>query len=311
MVRSSLIALLVSGAVVAGCETDLGSCDEAAARTVYFSNSGKPLYGGQALVVSYCTTGCHSASAEGKDRRGVPAGLDFDMNLAGSDAELVALLKAGQHNVYEWRGEAYEWVEAQTMPPPGLKRSGVEYATLDGEMLPGLDEAAGHELLRNWLSCGAPVVEKSQQPTPTSSPGDACTEGAVGDCRVEQDAMPIEPRWSSLYSRYFGDGATCRGCHETEAQASAFNTTFVMGSTAQSAYDSMVGVMTDADGVCGGQTIVVAGSAEQSNLVHKLERQLPDGGGICGAPMPLSGQKTPASVLQAVRDWIDAGAMNN
>ncbi len=315
MLRSSTIGLLLAGATLGACETDLGPCDYDEARTVYFNSSGTPYYGGQALVAEYCDS-CHGARSEGAARVGAPAGLNFDMTVAQGDIMALAHLRAGQQNIFDWRGEAQEWVEAGTMPPPGERfiRSGAQYSDLEGNILPGLDSAEGKSLLRNWLSCGSPVVERSEPPVLEQVAGAECNNGTeeVGDCRVlKEETVVIEPNWSSLYSNYFGKGATCLACHQTQAQADAFGTTFVMGSSAQTAYDAMVGVMTDSAGDCSGQIIVVENDPDASNLVHKLEGEGAGGAEVCGDPMPATGAAAPGAVVQAVRDWISAGAENN
>ena len=315
MLRNSIIGLLLAGATLSACETDLGPCDEEAARTVYFNTSGTPYYGGQALVAEYCDS-CHGARSVGAARVGAPAGLNFDMTVAQGDAMAIEHLRAGQQNIFDWRGEAQEWVEAGTMPPEGERfvRSGAFYVDNAGNVLPGLDEDEGQELLRNWLSCGSPVVERSLVPMSTMSPGQICTSGAgeVGDCRYSRvETLMVDPNWSSLYENYFGKGTTCLACHQTQAQADAFGTTFVMGNTAQTAYDAMVGVMTDSAGECAGQTIVVASDPDASNLVHKLEGMGPGDAALCGDPMPYGGTPAPSLLVDAVRDWISAGAQND
>ncbi len=165
--------------LLSGCaETDLGPCDEAAARRVVHDERGYPYYAGQALVHASCGQAafCHSAAAEEKNRWGVPAGLDFDMDLASVDptggpptaaeTRLRERLATGRRNVRDWGGAFYDSVESGWMPPYG--RATVEalggisrywYAD-DGSRLPRIDDAEGLAVLRNWLSCGAPVVER-------------------------------------------------------------------------------------------------------------------------------------------------------
>lgn len=310
MLRASISWIFWAGIALSACESDLGPCDESAARAVYFDSLGTPYYAGQAQVAAYCTNGCHSANAERGARVGAPAGLDFDVPVAGSDAEALSHLRAGQMNIFEWRHEAYEWAEAQTMPPEGFIRSGASFTDVSGAALPGLDQREGQEALRNWLSCGVPVIERSTPPMGAQSPGDLCAAGEVGDCRVSKGSGGLESTWTSIYDSYLGK-STCLACHETSAQATAFGTTFVMGDNATTAYDAMVGVMTNAAGVCAGDTIVVSGDADASNLVHKLEGQMPDGSSICGSPMPFGGRGPSSAIIQAVRAWIDAGALNN
>ncbi|MEQ1502607.1 MAG: hypothetical protein ABMB14_10265 [Myxococcota bacterium] len=56
-----------------------------------------------------------------------------------------------------------------------------------------------------------------------------------------------------------------------------------------------------------GEVLVVAGDADASYLVAKLE----DAAGIAGSPMPPPfGGLDPADI-QLIRDWIDAGALDD
>ncbi len=169
--------LLLTGLTACG-PSDLGPCDEAAAHRVVYDERGYPYYAGQALVHSSCGQAafCHSAVAEGKTRWGAPKGLDFDMEIASVDPsggmptpfemQLRDHLAAGRRNVRDWGGALYDTVQSGWMPPKG--RAGQEalggaskywYAD-DGSQLPPIGEAAGLHVLRNWLSCGAPVVER-------------------------------------------------------------------------------------------------------------------------------------------------------
>ncbi len=179
--------VMLAGVVLSACETDLGPCDDAAARTVYYSAAGTPSYGGQALTATYCALKCHSVTASGSLREGVPAELDFDMLVAGDDPALIERLRAGQAKLFEWRAEASAWVEAGTMPPAGQPRSGANYEDVSGVSLPGLDEPEGQEMFRNWLACGLPVVERSEPASGGQSAGDQCSSGQVGDCVVSRE----------------------------------------------------------------------------------------------------------------------------
>ncbi len=175
----ALLGCFVFYLLLPGCaETELGPCDEAAARRVVHDERGYPYYAGQALVHSSCGQAafCHSAAAEGQRRWGAPKGLDFDMDLASVDPgagmptpremQLRDRLAAGRRNVRDWGGAFYDSVESGWMPPYG--RATVEalggvsrywYAD-DGSRLPRIDDYEGLAVLRNWLSCGAPVVER-------------------------------------------------------------------------------------------------------------------------------------------------------
>ncbi|MDE2882464.1 MAG: hypothetical protein OXP70_11455 [Acidobacteriota bacterium] len=52
--------------------------------------------------------------------------------------------------------------------------------------------------------------------------------------------------------------------------------------------------------------LVEPGDAESSYLVHKLEGRM----GIVGDRMPPSGDPLTDAEIAAIRDWIDAGALN-
>jgi hypothetical protein len=58
---------------------------------------------------------------------------------------------------------------------------------------------------------------------------------------------------------------------------------------------------------CGGKTLVLPGSPDQSYLVEKLR-----GGSICeGEQMPLEADPLPAAGLRTFVNWICAGAPDN
>lgn len=52
--------------------------------------------------------------------------------------------------------------------------------------------------------------------------------------------------------------------------------------------------------------LVEPGDADNSYLVHKLEGRM----GIVGDPMPPRGDPLGADEIAAIRDWINAGALN-
>jgi len=160
----ALAALL--GAFGAGCQTDLGPCDVQAARSIVYTDDslGSPAYAGQALIIQSCGSGsyCHAASAT--DRLGVPAGLDFDLRLA-TTAEETERLRDDQWTVYRFRDSIYEEVRHGYMPPGAV---GAEVAAAGPRYrdLPPLDSAEARSVLRNWLSCGVPVVERMADDRP-------------------------------------------------------------------------------------------------------------------------------------------------
>ena len=153
----------IAALLLCGCAPDLGECDIEVAKQVYYTDDEVrlPAYGGQALVEASCGGGafCHSEAATGPARYGVPAGLDFDVSIAET-ADQTARLRSGIARVREWRSGVWREVHAGTMPPgeigEAIRAGGLPYAEL-----PPLPTAEGKEILRNWLACNAPIVERA------------------------------------------------------------------------------------------------------------------------------------------------------
>jgi len=114
----------------------------------------------------------------------------------------------------------------------------------------------------------------------------------------------ILPTFDSIYSNLLTTSATCHGA------TMSFPGQSLNLSTADAAYAALVRQPAYATGECKGSTLVVPSDCENSLLYQKL---LPEGmqRNACGAPMPYpTGQPpTPAATIQAVCDWITAGAM--
>ncbi len=166
--------------LLCGCNGEtLGPCDEAAAKRVVYDERGYPYYAGQALVHASCGQAafCHSAAAEGRARWGAPHGLDFDMDISSvsettvpltpPEARLRERLRNGRRNVLQWGESFYDSVESGWMPPYGRAtldaHAGISryWFADDDSRLPRVDDAEGLVILRNWLACGAPVVERT------------------------------------------------------------------------------------------------------------------------------------------------------
>lgn len=97
--------------------------------------------------------------------------------------------------------------------------------------------------------------------------------------------------WSQIIS------PVCLSCHGPGEGG------LVMGQTTTSFRTATVGQASS----CGSQAYIVAGDADASYLVKKIEGQA----GICGARMPFGGPYLSPTQINLIRDWIDAGALDN
>jgi len=291
---------LAFAALLAGCSVDLGACDMSVATHVVYDEAGLPAYEGQSQLAVSCGNGsfCHSRAARGDDRFGAPAGLDFDVQLASADASAGDLerLAAAISEVRDHRESIYLEVRTGRMPPFGeatlVAHAGVpRFADAEGTRVPFVDSFEGLAVLRNWLACGAPVVERTEG------------SGTVGDVVPPLDTGALEPRFTSIYERVLSP--LCgESCHSPEAPDFLAEHQLDL-STPRVAYDALVdvGAMGSA---CDAGTRVVPGDPAASLLLQKLA-----GTHDCGDPMPLGGTPIPSDTLDVVAAWITAGAADD
>ena len=317
-------ALLFPCLLAAGCQPDLGECDESAARQIVFRETdGEPLYAGQALVQLHCSSAgsCHSPEAEGSNRGGAPAGLDFGLGLACTSTqdcdeqeEAVERLRANQRKTFDYRHDILRTVEDGSMPPGAAgesARAGFDYfltATAAGleDPLPSVEEKEGREILRNWLACGSPVVEQARTPADGGGEaGDDCGMGEVGRCVIAAAAQPPEPNWPSIYERLVEP--VCLTCHEPsspfygpDSQELDFSSLAMEGD----ALTAMSGVDAAGSECAGTGQLIVPGDPMASLFYTKL---LGTDAVTCGDPMPLDNTDGyPEAILQPIRQWIES-----
>ncbi len=129
----------------------------------------------------------------------------------------------------------------------------------------------------------------------------ACTGTDGKDTDIDTDDTDTTgagPTWTEVHDEILMPSCGLAGCH---AAPSANGMEL---SDAATSYDEVVdapsfGVPTD--------VLVAPGDSDASYLIHKLEGAAT----IAGDPMPPPfGGQDPTDV-QAIRDWIDAGAANN
>lgn len=330
-------ALACALLLTSGCEPAIPECTperQALADTIVFRvaadvvapDHGRAFYAGQALVQQSCG-GCHSASTP--SRRGAPAGLDFDVAHACGESPCRQSdedqLQVGWDNVRREAGAFLRTLDLGTMPPGDVGMSARQvgsYRVLDaaalaavrdganfaetGRELPALETPEGRELIDAWFACGAPIAGTS--PTEHSAvPGALCTSAApIGECiyGINLEVVAPDPTWDSIYERVLSPycGASC---HNRDGADSQFDESQLDLSDADTAYAALVGTEAQGESCGGSGTLVVAGSAASSLLLEKMSEDTPS----CGEPMNLDGLAVPASVLDPIAEWIDAGAL--
>lgn len=304
---SAFIRVLGATALLPACQPDLGKCDMDAARSVVYDEDGFPAYEGQALMSTSCGNGafCHSRAAKGSNRFGVPKGLNWDMQIASTDhdenRENVETLRRGQRNIYDWRYEIYSAVDSGYMPPKGSHLAVVydgvphyDVGTSHRTALAAITSKEGKASLKNWLACGSPVVERTL-PLANNEPT------TVGDWVGRGPSAPPEPFWSEIYTRVIA--RRCVQCHRPDAPQFADNQLDM--STADVAYENLVGIAAMGAGCNGMGTRVVAGDPDASLLIEKLGASP-----SCGDTMPLGASRLPSDLVDPIRMWIENGARN-
>jgi len=116
-----------------------------------------------------------------------------------------------------------------------------------------------------------------------------------GQLSLQQPTVAIAPTLNDLQANVFTP--VCSGCHTGAGN----NLPAIMSLTsAQQTYQSMVGVLSIGEPQ---YLRVEPGNADNSLLVKKIE-----GTHTVGSRMPFRGARLDAETIQAIRDWIDAGA---
>lgn len=305
--------------------TDEPGCDDLAEEqsrlVVYRDGNGEPAYAGQALLLEHCAT-CHH-QGEGI-RFGAPAGLEYDPFLVtGTDADTregqTRHLQRAQNSVHRTREGVYEQVVGGAMPPRNRVLAGEStYTFEDGTRLFGIRDPRAHEILRHWLSCGSPMVESSTAVPVACESDSECTitnfcviEPTGNSCLGVGDVVPprateMLPQWSSIYPGIIATSCAGAACHVGGAAGG------LRMDDAASGYDALVGVSPGPMTLsCAGEgAYVIAGDADNSLLIHKVEGVDEAGAAVCGLRMPI-GPLLSTEQIDLIRMWIDAGAMED
>lgn len=298
--------------------------DLAQSRTVVYRRDGTPAYAGQALLLTSCGTGTFCHSENSTRRYGAPWDLNFDLQLADNfedDSEGATRLRRIQRKVHNVRNEIYAAVLDGTMPPGRVGRLVDQHTTnpysifqddedTEGTVLPSVRTSEGHAILRTWLACGSPVVERTTLATPPACSADSdCTASKacdefLGEClavgaTIERRPVQLDPIWSDIYPAIIQPSCVA-GCHT----AGGLNTDLNL-STIDGAREALVGQASDEDN-CG--TLVVPGEPEQSLLISKLQGTQSE---ECGKSMPLMGSLLSDTQVALITEWITNGALDD
>jgi cytochrome c553 len=301
---SLLSCLAASCSDIGPCEGPLEGRD-----TVIVNNT--IVYGGQAILNKACAVGCHLSTATGSDRHGAPAGLDFDLlpideeNAEGTSksgsrtivkltsAQLEGLRKR-QKNIVELRDSIWQQVDDGLMPPGGMLdtmmstifassekkpcKSGKAYSELNGT----------HEVLRNWLACGAPFVETNGTKLDKSSAAGKAGDQYLACGRDASATVTLESLFKSTFSE-------CGGCHNSS----------ITGPPSFLDVETLANSLRT-DSVCGGKPFVTPGDPDNSYLLDLLKGPNP----ACSHDRMPAGGLDPLSerAMKEVEAWITSGA---
>jgi hypothetical protein len=309
LLRARLLALIF---LVSACSEDVGICQGSLQGRDTVVVNGNVVYGGQAIMNKACTVGCHSSLATGDGRHGVPAGLDFDLfpvdqeDTAGTRKRgavtVVKLtnaqvegLRARQKKIVAHRDLIWQQVEDGLMPPAGMLDSVMSKIFASSEKTPcdpgkpysKLPEPQTREVFRNWLACGAPLVETNSPKVDKS----VATPGAAGyqyqECKPEVAEVVTLER---LFASTFGD---CGGCHNNPAEpAPKFLSVAGLAESLRKGKS------------CNGKPFVTPGEPAESYLLDLLKAPDP----ACNRRQMPVNDPLSERALAEITAWIAAGA---
>lgn len=329
--------LLSAIVALSACGTDLGECDMAAATRVVY-RAGIPYFEGQAVVETNCAGSfCHTGTADGADRLGVPAGLNFDVTVVtpGMGVDAARRHGRGHDTISEWSEQMLAQVKAGTMPPGKAGKRAPEtwlHELPDGSLptagaseLYDVRTAQGEETLRNWLACGHPTVAGTSDLEPSVRAEVDALGGVVLPPQGLEECVPIG---SVVYAQLLDTGG-CLGCHFADSPnvpehqldlsrdadgslASAYAQVFDQPARGSECKPS-------------GLKLIDPGNCQNSLLYQKLKATPPAApgpfdptpvepvdDGVCGDFMPPTRfGPFPAELLDCLCEWIDAGALPN
>lgn len=304
-VRAALTLLVFA----TGCFPEVGDCDPIAAQRPVYDQDGVPAYEGQALVLASCASNgvCHGEPDETRldARFGVPAALTFDVQLASFDNQIrdgeVARQRRARFRILQVSGNVLDVVHRRQMPPPSdgpdspaelFYAQAPAYSNADGEPLPPANSDDGMEILRNWLACGAPVVERTV----------ARPDGVESVTAARLIRTPLEPTWTSIYTDLLSTRCNSAICHGGNPDAGFRVLNDDPGGTLDSLLSGAASTATGLDCAEDGSALLVPGDPDASLLYRKIT-----GSPTCGDTMPPGGSISDENRM-AIQQWIEDGA---
>jgi hypothetical protein len=309
--RLQYAGLLALASFAFACTDDVGTCEGSlqGRDTVLVDNT--VVYGGQAIMNRACSVGCHSSLATGAARNGVPAGLDFDLkpvdeeDAAGTKKSgtttivklkeaQIAGLRARQKKIVENRHLIWQQVQDGLMPPAGMFESVMSNIFASSEKTPckagkeysKIPQVQTREVLRNWLACGAPLVETNGSKVDKTS-----TAGAAGYQYPTCAAEPAEV--VTLETLFTTTLADCGVCHNNSFTGPpAFASVEVLAKSLRT------------KSACAGKKFVSPGKPEDSYMLDLLKGPNP----ACNHEQMPQGDSLSTRAIDQITAWIAAGA---
>ena len=269
---------------------------------------------------------CHAEGIDVANRFGAPFGLDFDMRLVSTNSELnpseVDRLNRHQQLLFNNRGRVWAAVESGEMPVGGpvgeevLDSTSVGYERVQDDMttffeLPGIETAEGRELLRNWLACGTPVIERTELP----NMGEATVGVIVPSC----ERTCVDPTWASIYDQIIEPSCAVSACHSAETRESNLDlsipadTSPAMRAAAIDGVldrfiDGGVPVVADPSGECGDEGLPLLDRSNPTPATRNLMFDKVASADPCEVVMPFSGNRLTDQRICAIQIWLECGA---
>lgn len=329
-IRSSITLLAVL--TLCACQPDVGECDRAAAQEIVYTVDGTPAFAGQALVNQSCGGGgfCHARDIPVESRVGAPIGLEFDLNIASATVELNAVelerLFEDQLTLFRHRHSVLEQVQRGLMPPSGEESDMVLASVLtydrvadDGTTfapLPTIDTDEGQEILRNWIACDTPVVERTVEITPgiPYPYRDPVTDEAtpIGFTIPTCGRRCVDPTWPDIVEQILLPTCALSRCHDSDEPVAMLDLSVADPTDAAqlaSLHERLTADTAVAQGLlCSASDVAdtpmfVPEDPDGSLMFLKLGDPAP-----CGSPMPEGSPPLNEQRICAIREWIACGA---